>query len=1003
MEINRRYFLASVSGIALAFASNHNAESWMRGSQYAPFNGGQSQINFQTLQVGNDFAFMNYIKNSQDWKNGISGVAPAANTLDLNGYPTSISGGGPGSVFTIPSQTSRPGDHIIRWQGTGTLQLSTFSVVTVSGNLTGTNGSYRFTPAAFAISGAVTASDILSIIFNGASLLGSPITVNYTVVGGDTTTTITTALATAINANTTLTKNGITATGVQTQLVIQGLDIFGAPVTVTSSVSNGATETISPVTSVAIQITATNSTGNLQNLTWCHIDDDYALNVEGQVFSQKFLSILQQAGWGAYRFLNWMFPAGDQSCAVSQWQYRKPINHLTYFGGDYRASAFGTPTTKTLGAYATTLTGFSLVHGATVLVQWPTSAASANVTAIDLSGTFIVVTLDAMPFSNGQQVQFNSVGGTQISQDIFVSVASLQPFSPTITNVNGNIITLNALVTPSFTASIAANIMTVTGTAAGTVAIGNNVSLSGGGAAGQVNYQISGTPGGNGTYYVDTAQTIGSQTLTQVYSAFTSGGTCTERCTLNVNGTGDIELRQANGAPTSAYPVATRTATLVYDIDFNSWCTFGGSNNDSGINSGVPIEIMVQLCNKMGAHPWFVMPYMALDPMTDYVPQLAAYLKNNLGPGLIPRIEGPNEQWNGQFAAENYSQYKGILHWQLNTGGSSSDNWYGKILSTIGQAVKNVYGSVNGNICQVIGGVQTANVDFSAGGSNSRRFKSIAYVAQSQAAQTGYIISAAYNYATHYCIANYINPADESTPVEITLAYQYANGTASAIDTYANSVNVSTYTSLWASHATFASGLPVPLTLTCYEGGYSPDLSSAVAQGTSTGGSASGGNNAFAPITGASKANPCILTLGSQTTPSSQAYSAVVGQQLTIASVVGMTQLNGNTYTVTNVAANLISINVDSTGFTAYSSGGTATYVNSATQIANLRLESELLSQIVGTLVTSTYATLLAAPGVFPSHFDLSGPATGIWHIFDPTIYGTISPQFAAIAKFNGH
>lgn len=71
-----------------------------------------------------------------------------------------------------------------------------------------------------------------------------------------------------------------------------------------------------------------------------------------------------------------------------------------------------------------------------------------------------------------------------------------------------------------------------------------------------------------------------------------------------------------------------------------------------------------------------------------------------------------------------------------------------------------------------------------------------------------------------------------------------------------------------------------------------------------------------ATITGATQANPCVLTANT---------NYVAGQKITITGVVGMTQLNGNTYTVTAVTDSTVTINVNSSAFTAYVSGGTAT------------------------------------------------------------------------------
>lgn len=77
-------------------------------------------------------------------------------------------------------------------------------------------------------------------------------------------------------------------------------------------------------------------------------------------------------------------------------------------------------------------------------------------------------------------------------------------------------------------------------------------------------------------------------------------------------------------------------------------------------------------------------------------------------------------------------------------------------------------------------------------------------------------------------------------------------------------------------------------------------------------------------ITGASKATKCVLTIN--------AHGLDWGDSITIASVVGMTQLNGNTYSVEPIDANNVYIlsagaYVNSTAFGTYTSGGTATWL----------------------------------------------------------------------------
>lgn len=71
-------------------------------------------------------------------------------------------------------------------------------------------------------------------------------------------------------------------------------------------------------------------------------------------------------------------------------------------------------------------------------------------------------------------------------------------------------------------------------------------------------------------------------------------------------------------------------------------------------------------------------------------------------------------------------------------------------------------------------------------------------------------------------------------------------------------------------------------------------------------------------ITGVSRANPCVITAVGH----GLANGAVVG----IASVGGMTQLNGSAYVIERLTADTFSLlGVDSTSYTTYTSGGAAT------------------------------------------------------------------------------
>ena len=75
-----------------------------------------------------------------------------------------------------------------------------------------------------------------------------------------------------------------------------------------------------------------------------------------------------------------------------------------------------------------------------------------------------------------------------------------------------------------------------------------------------------------------------------------------------------------------------------------------------------------------------------------------------------------------------------------------------------------------------------------------------------------------------------------------------------------------------------------------------------------------GGYDVSFPITGATQSNPLILTATT---------TFQTGQSVLIENVGGMIELNNNRYTVISNGGTTLTLNVDSTGFTAYTSGGT--------------------------------------------------------------------------------
>lgn len=314
-------------------------------------------------------------------------------------------------------------------------------------------------------------------------------------------------------------------------------------------------------------------------------------------------------------------------------------------------------------------------------------------------------------------------------------------------------------------------------------------------------------------------------------------------CTLNVNETGDINIVGAYGRVLSSggnsYPVGgtwQSIATFVYDATLHAWIKFGGDvgMGSAGLLNGCPPELMVQLCAEVGAHPHFTTPMLAIDPATDYIPQLAAYCRDRGPSWMIPRFEGPNETWNSAagFLQTGYAVEKSKAYgW-----GADYHNWYGKIMSVLGQAVGAAYGGDRTKY-QVLCGVQTATgSSVGSTASSNDRLASTKYLVQSTPPQSPYTKSPAFEWVTHICCAQYYSPSEYGTPQEASDAARYVAGSPSERALIA------------AAYASTANNGDGPFTLSkclifyrnwkawaqkfginkmCgYEGGYSPDFNS---------------------------------------------------------------------------------------------------------------------------------------------------------------------------------
>ena len=111
----------------------------------------------------------------------------------------------------------------------------------------------------------------------------------------------------------------------------------------------------------------------------------------------------------------------------------------------------------------------------------------------------------------------------------------------------------------------------------------------------------------------------------------------------------------------------------------------------SGEETGVPVEIMVQLANEVRADPWFTIPHLASD---EWIREFATYVRDNLDPGLVARFEYSNEVWNWGFEQAQWANAQAQQAWGNPEGGWMQ--WYGVKAANMANIVADVFGEETG-------------------------------------------------------------------------------------------------------------------------------------------------------------------------------------------------------------------------------------------------------------------------------------------------------------------
>jgi hypothetical protein len=95
---------------------------------------------------------------------------------------------------------------------------------------------------------------------------------------------------------------------------------------------------------------------------------------------------------------------------------------------------------------------------------------------------------------------------------------------------------------------------------------------------------------------------------------------------------------------------------LTNNSTVSSWSERPRPEDATFMARGVPLELMLDLANRLKADPWFCIPHRADD---EYVRNFAAMVKERLDSGLKAYVEYSNELWNGGFKQYAYAAEQG--------------------------------------------------------------------------------------------------------------------------------------------------------------------------------------------------------------------------------------------------------------------------------------------------------------------------------------------------------
>jgi len=125
------------------------------------------------------------------------------------------------------------------------------------------------------------------------------------------------------------------------------------------------------------------------------------------------------------------------------------------------------------------------------------------------------------------------------------------------------------------------------------------------------------------------------------------------------------------------------------DSPQRAWADRPRPDHATWAERGLPVEVLVDIANHLGADPWFTLPHMADD---DYFANFAEQVRAKLNRDRKVYIEYSNEVWNNMFAQTRFAREQGAAEGVGGTGDEHALRFYARRSVQIFAAFERVFG-----------------------------------------------------------------------------------------------------------------------------------------------------------------------------------------------------------------------------------------------------------------------------------------------------------------------